>query len=49
MPSASFTSSKSYVRRSRRKGVNRIALPSRTSSGKMQLDFVVVVVALLLI
>lgn len=34
MPSASFTSSKSYVRRSRRKGANRIALPSRTSSGK---------------
>lgn len=34
MPSASFTSSKSYVRRSRRKGVNRIALPSRTTSGK---------------
>lgn len=34
MPSASFSSSKSYVRRSRRKGTNRIALPSRTSSGK---------------
>lgn len=34
MPRASFTSSKSYVRRSRRKGANRIALPSRTSSGK---------------
>lgn len=34
MPSASFTSSRSYVRRSRRKGGNRIALPSRTSSGK---------------
>ncbi|XP_059611557.1 F-box only protein 11 [Phlebotomus argentipes] len=31
MPSASFTSSRSYVRRSRRKGGNRIALPSRTS------------------
>ena len=34
MPSASFTSARSYVRRSRRKGGNRIALPSRTSSGK---------------
>ncbi|XP_071453876.1 F-box only protein 11 [Hetaerina americana] len=34
MPSASFTSSRSYVRRSRRKGVNRIPLPSRTSSAE---------------
>ncbi|XP_046741185.1 F-box only protein 11 isoform X1 [Diprion similis] len=33
MPSASFTSSRSYVRRSRRKGANRIPLPSRTTSG----------------
>ncbi|XP_039281537.1 F-box only protein 11, partial [Nilaparvata lugens] len=32
MPSASFTSSRSCVRRSRRKGANRIPLPSRTSS-----------------
>ncbi|KAL1404620.1 hypothetical protein pipiens_018793, partial [Culex pipiens pipiens] len=31
MPSASFSSSRSYVRRSRRKG-NRIPLPSRTSA-----------------
>lgn len=29
MPSASFTSSRSYVRRSKRKGANRIALPNR--------------------
>uniref|UniRef100_A0A0A1WPR0 F-box only protein 11 n=2 Tax=Zeugodacus cucurbitae TaxID=28588 RepID=A0A0A1WPR0_ZEUCU len=35
MPSASFTSSRSYVRRSRRKGVNRIALPSRPSGNIM--------------
>ncbi|XP_063231859.1 F-box only protein 11 isoform X2 [Bacillus rossius redtenbacheri] len=34
MPSASFTSSRSYVRRSRRKGANRIPLPSRTSSAE---------------
>lgn len=34
MPSASFTSSRNYVRRSRRKGANRIPLPSRTTSGK---------------
>lgn len=34
MPSASFTSSRSYPRRSRRKGANRIPLPSRTSSGE---------------
>lgn len=34
MPSASFTSSRSYVRRSRRKGANRIPLPSRTTSGR---------------
>lgn len=32
MPSASFSSSRSYVRRSRRKGGNRIPLPSRTQS-----------------
>ncbi|XP_054264711.1 F-box only protein 11 [Macrosteles quadrilineatus] len=32
MPSATFSSSRSYVRRSRRKGANRIPLPSRTSS-----------------
>lgn len=38
MPSASFTSSRSYVRRSRRKGANRIPLPSRTTSG-MSLQF----------
>lgn len=31
MPSASFSSSRSYVRRSRRKNGNRIPLPSRTS------------------
>jgi F-box protein 11 len=36
MPSASFTSSRSYVRRSRRKGANRISLPSRSSSGKLE-------------
>lgn len=35
MPSASFTSSRSYVRRSRRKGVNRIALPNRPSGNIM--------------
>lgn len=34
MPSASFTASRSYVRRSRRKGANRIPTPSRTTSGK---------------
>ncbi|KAG7204011.1 hypothetical protein KM043_001873 [Ampulex compressa] len=34
MPSASFTSSRSYVRRSRRKGANRIPLPSRTTSAE---------------
>ncbi|KAK6635400.1 F-box only protein 11 [Polyplax serrata] len=34
MPSASFTSTRSYVRRSRRKGVNRIPLPSRTNSAE---------------
>lgn len=34
MPSASFTASRSYVRRSRRKGANRIPTPSRTASGK---------------
>ncbi|CAG9132841.1 unnamed protein product [Plutella xylostella] len=32
MPSASFSSSRSYVRRSRRKGGHRIPLPSRTQS-----------------
>ncbi|KAI8130281.1 F-box only protein 11 [Lucilia cuprina] len=32
MPSASFTSSRSYVRRSRRKGANRIALPNRPTA-----------------
>lgn len=37
MPSATFSSSRSYVRRSRRKGANRIPLPSRTSSGKLLL------------
>lgn len=31
MPSASFSSSRSYVRRSRRKNGNRIPLPSRTT------------------
>jgi len=31
MPSASFSSSRSYVRRSRRKNANRIPLPSRTT------------------
>ncbi|XP_054747629.1 F-box only protein 11 isoform X2 [Anastrepha obliqua] len=35
MPSASFTSSRSYVRRSRRKGANRIALPNRPSGNIM--------------
>lgn len=40
MPSASFTSSRSYVRRSRRKG-NRIALPGRSrATGKNLLHFV---------
>lgn len=34
MPSATFSSSRSYVRRSRRKGGNRLPLPSRTQSGK---------------
>ncbi|XP_018328362.1 F-box only protein 11 isoform X2 [Agrilus planipennis] len=32
MPSASFTASRSYVRRSRRKGANRIPTPSKTTS-----------------
>ncbi|KAL9891394.1 F-box protein 11 [Glossina fuscipes fuscipes] len=36
MPSASFTSSRSYVRRSRRKGVNRIALPNRPTESMLQ-------------
>lgn len=35
MPSASFSSSRSYVRRSRRKGGHRIPLPSRTQSSKL--------------
>ncbi|XP_020713714.1 F-box only protein 11 [Ceratitis capitata] len=35
MPSASFTSSRSYVRRSRRKVANRIALPNRPSGNIM--------------
>ncbi|XP_037956845.1 F-box only protein 11-like isoform X1 [Teleopsis dalmanni] len=35
MPSASFTSSRSYVRRSRRKGANRIALPNRPTGNIM--------------
>ncbi|KAG5872673.1 hypothetical protein JTB14_012949 [Gonioctena quinquepunctata] len=34
MPSASFTASRSYVRRSRRKGANRIPTPSRTTSAE---------------
>ncbi|XP_068618848.1 F-box only protein 11 isoform X3 [Battus philenor] len=34
MPSASFSSSRSYVRRSRRKGGHRIPLPSRTQSSE---------------
>ncbi|KAK3925810.1 hypothetical protein KUF71_014059 [Frankliniella fusca] len=35
MPSASCTPSRSYVRRSRRKGVNRVPVPPRTSAGGM--------------
>lgn len=39
MPSASFSSSRSYVRRSRRKGGHRIPLPSRTQSSKLSGSF----------
>jgi len=35
MPSASFTSSRTYVRRSRRKGANRIAMPNRPTGNIM--------------
>jgi hypothetical protein len=35
MPSASFTTSRSYVRRSRRKVVNRISHVAISSSGKL--------------
>jgi len=42
MPSASFTTSRSYVRRSRRKLVNRLSHVSLSSSGKLK-DFLLTV------